>query len=367
MLTLKQELTLPPFSYSLENIGNPEQILFLDIETTGFFVKASHLYLIGCIYIDHNIWHSIQWFAKSYEEEPNLLLAFFEFAKKFRYLIHYNGNNFDIPFLEKKCEQHNLSYTLENMEGIDLYRRISPYKSFLKLPNCKQKTVEAYLKIDREDVYSGGDLIEFYHDYVKSPSDSTLQLLLTHNREDLIGMVKILPILAYSDLFTQPLQIKKVQANHYRSIEGQIRKELLIHIRFKNAVPETLSCINNGCYFTVTERAGCIKVPILDTVLKYFYANYKDYYYLPHEDVALHKSVASFVDPSQRTQASAVTCYTRKEGSYLPQFTPLFTPVFKVDYKDNNLYFELTEELKKRPADFKLYATHLLQMLADTK
>ena len=37
--------------------------------------------------------------------------------------------------------------------------------------------------------------------------------------------------------------------------------------------------------------------------LKYFYDNYKDYFYLPKEDTAIHKSVATYVDKDFRQKA----------------------------------------------------------------
>ena len=106
-----------------------------------------------------------------------------------------------------------------------------------------------------------------------------------------------------------------------------------------------------------------MKIPIYEEELKYFYSNYHDYYYLPTEDVALHKSVAGFVDKSYRLPASAANCYTRKQSSYLPQWDYVFTPFFKRDYKSQELFFELTDELKKDRSAFSQYASHVLNMI----
>ena len=77
----------------------------------------------------------------------------------------------------------------------------------------------------------------------------------------------------------------------------------------------------------------------------------------------MHKSVASYVSPDHRTQATAQNCYTRQEGSFLPQWQLLFEPVFKRSYDDKALFFELTQEMKKSPAEFKRYAEHVLDYL----
>ena len=88
-------------------------------------------------------------------------------------------------------------------------------------------------------------------------------------------------------------------------------------------------------------------MPLIEEELKYFYANYKDYYYLPEEDVACTKSVADFVDKEFRVQATAATCYTRKYSLYLQQWDIIFEPFFKREYKSKELFFKLTDEIKK--------------------
>ena len=39
-----------------------------------------------------------------------------------------------------------------------------------------------------------------------------------------------------------------------------------------------------------------MKMPLLEGTLKYYYPDYKNYYYLPLEDEAVHKSVGVYVD-----------------------------------------------------------------------
>ena len=110
--------------------------------------------------------------------------------------------------------------------------------------------------------------------------------------------------------------------------------------------------MGKGCHFKGEGHEGTLIIPIYEEELKYFYANYKDYYYLPTEDIAMHKSIASFVDREYREQAGASTCYTRKFSSYLPQWKILVEPFFKREYKSNELFFELTDEIKKTGSCF---------------
>lgn len=362
------EETLEGFSvsYPLETIAPLERILFLDIETTGFTARLAHIYMIGCAFYQSGQWHTIQWLAEGYEEEPQVIKAFFDFSERYQFLIHFNGNHFDLPFITQKCEQYSLPYSFDRLDGIDLYRRTEPYKFFLKLPNCKQKTLEQFLGVAREDVFSGGELIGIYHDYVKAPTEASKKLLFLHNADDLKGMLSILPILAYYDLFHSPVKAKKVQANYYNDLQGNKQKELFITLVLPTSLPKPVSTGANGCYFCGEGSEATLKVPIYEEELKYFYSNYKDYYYLPNEDVALHKSVASFVDKEYRIQATAATCYTRKFSSYLPQWSILFEPFFVRDPKSRELFFELTDEMKRNREGFSAYAAHVLSMIAST-
>ncbi len=350
-------------SYPLQRLAPLTEILFLDIETTGFTAKSSVLYMIGCAYYEKGSIFIRQWMAENYGQEKEVLCAFFTFASRFHYLIHFNGNNFDLPYLLQKCAQYGLPFHFDNFQGVDIYRRISPYKFFLKLPNCKQKTIEQYLGINREDVFSGGELIGIYHDYVQQPDKLACAALLLHNYEDVLGMLNILPILAYYDLFNGDVKARKVQANYYTDHAGSRRQELIMTLTLPTPLPVSLSAAAEGCYFKGDGEEAFIKVPIYEEELKYFYANYKDYYYLPMEDVALHKSVATFVDKTHRVQATAATCYTRKYSLYLPQWEPLITPVFKREYKSREFFFELTDEIKRDRGVFSAYAAHILDMM----
>lgn len=366
MRTINQTLDNFIIQYPLERIAPLDKLLFIDIETTGFTAKSSSLYLIGAAYFYSGCWHIKQWFAENYNDEQSVLNDFFSFARDYTHLVHFNGNNFDLPYLLQKCEMYKLPHNFDKFEGIDIYKRISPYKSFLHTPNCKQKTLEELLGIDREDIYSGGDLIGFYHEYVRNPNKETCHTLLLHNSDDMKGMLLILPLLAFYDLFNSPIKAKKVQSNQFVDYHGHNRRELLMKLELPTPLPMSISNLSNGCYFSGEGTEGILKVPVFEEEMKYFYSNYKDYYYLPEEDTALHKSVASFVDKEHRTQATAATCYTRKYSTYLPQWDIFTEPFFKRNYKSKELFFELTDNMKKDRDLFACYAQYLLGKMAKT-
>lgn len=52
MKIYRDNLTLDLESYPLNQVSELENILFVDIETTGFSAKTASLYEIGCIYFN---------------------------------------------------------------------------------------------------------------------------------------------------------------------------------------------------------------------------------------------------------------------------------------------------------------------------
>lgn len=367
MLTFKNSYQLTSPAYPLESIAPLEKLLLMDIETTGFTAGATHLYLIGCCYYEGGKWHIIQWFAEHYEEEEELLRSFFEFSRNYTHLIHYNGNNFDIPYLQNKCTQHHLFYDFGHLTGVDLYRRISPYKKLLKLDSLKQKSIERFLHLPRNDKYDGGQLIGIYHDYVKNPLKEACELLVLHNYEDLKGMLDILPVLAYVDVFNQPLHVTHARRLEYTNSAGKPVPALIIDAVLPVAVPVPVSYGVQDCFLTIRDDELSIKISMLRGELKFFYPDYQNYYYLPEEDMAMHKSVAAYVDKNHRQQATARNCYLRKSGLFLPQWEPVFAPAFQAEYGDKLTFFELTDDMKRNVNIFNIYGEHLLQTLLKEK
>ena len=356
---------IPDFTpaYPIDKIGPKEDILFVDIETTGLSPETASIYLMGCCFFNKGEWIIRQWLCEKPDEEKKLLESFYKHLSSYSILIHFNGNQFDLPFITKRAKKHDIPLSFDSFDGIDIYKRIFPYRHFLRLVNCKQKTLEEFLGINREDEYSGGELIRVYKSFCKTPDEEALNLLLLHNRDDVYGMIRLLPILSYADFFNDTLMIRQVETNTTKDALGRPQKELLIYFSLSTTLPKPISCHGNDCYFSGRNNDGMIKVPVFCEEMKYFYGDYKNYYYLPHEDMSVHKSVSTYVDPEFRQQATASNCYTRKNGEYLPQWDIVFEPFFKREYESKHLFFELTEDFKNNREAFSVYASHILSMM----
>lgn len=347
METLENNLNID-LNESIYMDFNIEEAVFFDIETTGFTPKNTLLYLIGCIYYDSSdcTFHTMQWFMEEVTDEPLMIIDFFNFISNYKYLVHYNGNGFDIPYIEKKCLLYNINYDFSNIISFDIYKKILPYKNIFNLENIKQKSVEKFLGIERIDKYTGGDLIAVFYEYLKKKSPDYKEFLIRHNYDDLLGLIKILPILNYTSVFNRLFELTSV------TIKNDINDAPTdVTIRCKTNYPAlTRISFGNNTYFFVWENNFIsMTIPIYSGGLKFFYPNYKDYYYLPKEDCSIHKSVAFYVDKNYRTKANAANCYSKKTGRFLPQINEIVKPYFKIDYNDKITYFELTQEVLDTP------------------
>lgn len=331
-----------------------KRAIYFDIETTGLSAQTSYVYLIGCACEDENGFTLTQWLCTEPAEEKELLRLFFEKAKAFDLLLHYNGTGFDLPFLEKKAVRHHLTSPLSLMESLDLYKTARTMKSWLPLPDLKLKTMERFFGFSRTEPFSGADLIEVYAQFLglhhlntltnnkkKDEETALVQVLLLHNAEDVKNLpsLTVLFFLRHLPSFltehTLPTQATLSSsptdapaadslspdtpaANRTEQFSVSYLLPFALPKDFSLSLPWEASAIR--LFFSAEHRTVSFLLPVFRGTLKHFYPNPSDYYYLPLEDCAMHKSVASFVEKEYRQKATAATCYTKQTGVFLPLF-----------------------------------------------
>ncbi|MDD7642597.1 MAG: ribonuclease H-like domain-containing protein [bacterium] len=290
--------------------------LFLDIETTGLSRARHQIYLIGMAsLVDRNNIYVNQLFADCPKEEAIILSHFADDlrAAGIKRIITFNGNSFDLPFLLARAKLHAVSISFEEFELLDIYKEVTRRKSTLQLQNYRQKTVEQFLGIDREDQYSGGELIKVYESYVKHPDETAAHLLKLHNYEDVLGMIDLISVFAYDALFSSPAQVTSATVECYTDVEGNPAEELIAELTPPWTMPGSLSCTQpvSGAYLYASGDHVRLRVPLYQGMARLYYLDYKNYYYLPAEDMAIHKSVATYVDKAHREKATPETCYSK--------------------------------------------------------
>lgn len=342
-----------------------KSLLFFDIETTGLSPEHAEVFLIGALRLSENGAELHQFFAETQSEEKEILEAFFSFAESYDLLIHFNGRRFDLPFIRKRCEILGIADRLSGKEDCDLYQRLRPYRSLLQMQSLKQKEIEELVGFPRADELSGSEMVGIYKEYLSSPSDSKARLLLLHNADDVKGMPFCMQTLLLEKLFSGRIDLEavKAQANTYRALNGSIRKELFLHLKMPSPLPFPLHARSGDCYVKANGNILILRIPLYEEEMKYFYAGHQDYYYLPEEDTALHKSIANFVNKAYRVPATPSTCYTKKKSLFLKEWSDTFVPVFRRDYKDKERFFEVTPEIRKDRKALSSYAKMVLQQM----
>lgn len=318
-------------SDELSYIGRPEELLFFDIETTGLSKYRSSLYLIGYLLYDSasGSWISGQYFCESLEDEIPVLKAFFALLHDKTTLVSYNGDRFDLPFLTHLATQYRIPCPLDSMKSIDLLRLFQPLKKLLSLEDLKLKTCEHFLDIAREDRYSGKDLIGIYEQWQKEKDPERLHLLLLHNQEDIENLPNLLPLLQYRHITDASKTL--LSQNQIDSADGT-PESLRFTFHTSAPLPKPLHFKDDSYRLTLEADSITLDIRLYAGELRYFYPDIENYYYLPAEDMAIHKSVASFVDAKHRRKATAKNCYQRKNGIFLPEPSPVFQPVFRTEY-----------------------------------
>ena len=331
----------------------PEETVYFDIETTGFSADVTALYLIGCIYFKEGEWQLIQWFAEDNKSEKEALSAFSDFIKDKKYLICYNGTTFDLPYLRKKYEMHGLTFQSYKYEIIDFYRVFASYKGFLGLKGMKQKDIEKFLGIIREDKYSGGELVEWYARFLKlrfsgsSEKEEIYKTLILHNSDDLVGLARLTKL--YNFIKELEGLINSGDELEIDCIVDGTAGKIILSTKVDFDILRKDNIWGDGftCCFIAESTANRIDLTLdmYETELKLFYKDYKNYYYLPKEDMVVHKSLAAFVDKENKEKAIASNCYTKHKGRFikLPKATTL--PVFKSEYADKTVYTIVNEKL----------------------
>lgn len=282
------------------------ETLYFDIETTGFINSNSHIYMIGMFYIENDVIKYYFLFAESLQEELNLLVEFKKILSKFRQVVTFNGDTFDIPYINWRSKVYGVNISFTDVHTIDMYKDFKKYKNFLQLDKLKQKYIEEFLGIFREDKYTGGELISIYKDYTITKSEYLEKIITLHNINDMEGMGIITNLYNY---------LLYDQWNFCNIIDDLNTLIFRFCSKYNFIKPHNIK----HKHFDIKYYENYIDVILTkyESELKFYLSNYKDYYYLPNEDTAIHKSVGKFVDSSNRKQATKLTSYIKKYSNFV--------------------------------------------------
>lgn len=181
----------------------PEDLLFLDTETTGLSGGAGTIaFEVGLGYISGEHFVSEQFLMRDYPEESLMLSEIARFTSSFPILVTFNGKTFDAPLLENRFVMNRIpGRKLPDCHADVLHAARRVWK--LRLGRCTlQKLESTVLGVSREDDLPGEQVPETYFQYLKNHDFGPMERILEHNRQDVVSLAQLFFFLC--KLYDQP-------------------------------------------------------------------------------------------------------------------------------------------------------------------
>ncbi|MCF7740337.1 MAG: ribonuclease H-like domain-containing protein [Candidatus Marinimicrobia bacterium] len=242
----------------IKNIKYPEQLLFIDTETTGLAGGTGTIaFLVGIGWIEKEVFHLQQYFLPEFKSEGLMLKKIANKIENFTALVSYNGKSFDIPLLTSRYLLNKQKPILENYPHIDL---LHPNRSLWRYSseNCKLQTIEGdKIGLYREDDIPGELIPAVYFNYINNRGKlQQVVNIFEHNRLDIISMLANLICLFQSFKHSGPS--KNPLEDFAKGRHFKKRKEIKRSIKhYQNVLQSDIT--ENRRFKTLMELAGVYK------------------------------------------------------------------------------------------------------------
>jgi uncharacterized protein len=177
-----------------------EDILVLDLETTGLGRGGTLAFMIGLGYYENGEFIVEQLFLPDPDAEEHSFERLQELCESHSLLITFNGKSFDLPVLESRLLYHQIWLNLRNLEHLDLLH-IARRLWKRKLPSCALETIEYYVLghiRDRELDIEGGDIPQTYFHYLMTGEADLIQRIFVHNHHDILHTAALFALICDS-------------------------------------------------------------------------------------------------------------------------------------------------------------------------
>lgn len=166
-----------------------EDILFLDLETTGLGVGAGNVpFMVGIGYIGEDGFAVEQMLIRHPAEEYAMLHYLVKKLSKYTFLATYNGKTFDWPLVQNRFIMNGLGRHIWEPRHLDF---LHPARSVWRntLVSCKLSHVEEErLGIMREEDVPGSLAPQLYFQYLADGDPAPLEGVFRHNETDLLSL-----------------------------------------------------------------------------------------------------------------------------------------------------------------------------------
>lgn len=239
------------YPFKEKNIKKDECIL--DIETTGLDPTKDSLVVLGLIYFYKDNFYIDQYFAKNDNEEFKLLKIYKEKIKD-KNLITYNGDVFDLPFLNIRLINNSLDPVFPDNK--DIYKIIKSKRKLMEFESMKLSNIEKRFGIERNDP-SRYKVISKLNNKIENRNNPWP--ILIHNKNDLIATETISNI---EELINDKLSFK---INNYKVYldKAYINKDIA-NFEFKSNIDFDESFFQGYNYnFKIKNKTIILKLIVL--------------------------------------------------------------------------------------------------------
>lgn len=171
----------------------PEELLFLDTETTGLSGGVGTIaFEVGVGEAQGESMRITQFYLRDYDEEEDLLRHLLPMFAGKRAVVTFNGKSFDLPLLTSRCTLYRLRAPWQDLAHLDLVhpaRRL--YK--LRLRTCSLGDLEEkILGTPRRDDIPGREVPAMWAQFLRTREEGPLRRVFAHNLQDVRAMALLL-------------------------------------------------------------------------------------------------------------------------------------------------------------------------------
>ena len=324
------------------------------------------------------------------QSKLEIIEQFLSFAKDYDVLLNYKGNSFDIPFLAGRLDilnkdlnsltsqvKQRFSIIQENMIHLrkisyDLFDEIRPVKMGLGLVSTKLDVLRKLTGQTVTEKISGENISKFYVQHIsRTKLKNLIAIANTPDNSGFIGDYEPKYLdddLAHISVSENPSFLQDVLNRNRDNMESVIYIARLAHIfnMRKGFYNVTLEAVETQALY-IKANTFILKLYIQELSLKQFYINYRDYFYFPAEDMAMHKSVAEFADKNSKKKATPQTAYANITGNfvkipsqYIKEENKKEGCIYKESYESGNYYLPVNNILNMNNENLKMLSYFLL-------
>jgi uncharacterized protein len=175
-----------------EILGDADQWLFLDTETTGLSGgSGTYAFLVGLGWWEADRFVVEQYFMRNHGEEPSILIEVLARLTQRRILVTFNGKSFDWPLLQTRYQMTRVGSLPAPLAHLDL---LHPARQLWRrdLESVALAQLEKHiLRLDREQDIPSETIPQRYFDFLRGGSPDAMAEVFRHNQMDLCGLASL--------------------------------------------------------------------------------------------------------------------------------------------------------------------------------